>query len=132
VTGVSHKRVVMSSSNRSAAYTMRRRHDGVSVLRPGACLRRRSDASDGRTPRAPSSRAAQFSKTAVRNDGPRRLAAPPQNTKKAPLGGAQMLGGRSAGRWRAPLGGCSFRDPKQERPRSIAMGAAQVHRGGGA
>ena len=76
-----------------------------------------------RRARKPFERAAQFSKTAVpRNDGSRRLEPlrPALSTKKAPREGPGM--GAAGLR---PIGGLllrsgSFRDPKQERPRSIA------------
>src|SRR5262249_61859522 len=69
---------------------------------------------------SPSSRAAQFSKTTRRADGSRRLAAHASLTKKAPQRGARDAPADLSADVGLLLRGCSFRDPKQERPRSIA------------
>ena len=74
----------------------------------------------------PSSRAAQFSKTTRRG---RRVSSPPPSarvTKKAPRWRGPERCGRDRGRSGLLLRGGSLRDPKQERPGSIARDRPHV------
>src|SRR5687767_7719168 len=54
---------------------------------------------------------------------------PAWNTKKAPRRGARLWERPGPGRSGLLLRGCSLRDPKQERPRSIARLRREVHLG---
>jgi hypothetical protein len=116
VTGVSHKRVVMS-------LTRHRVHnaaaDMTELSTPARCMMGRGRA------RATKDRASSVARCSVFKDhlaGSTGLAASPTllRSRKGPLGEGPVLRGRNLGRCGLLLRGCSFRHPKQERPESIA------------
>jgi hypothetical protein len=94
------------------------KHDGV--INPHPVHDGRGSGSSNEGQECPSLRAAQFSKTIRRG---RRVSPPPPSarfTKKAPRSRGPAMTRPRGGRSGLLLRGGSLRDPKQERPRSIA------------